>query len=964
LQLHRYHAHGLEAYAARSSPRPPPSIRPSRKAFGGSLVLVVLAVAVVLWTGWLGGGPGTGPAGPVARSTLAGTGFPTSIQHVVVIYEENQALATVLNGAPYEASLWNTYAHDSLYYAPCHPSAPEYLSGTSGQTLQCGSDSYTTYSVNNVANLMNTKGVSWKGYLESMPSPCDTSNTALYAVRHNPFPYYTDLGSSCAANDLPLSDWNPSSSTQPAFIYIAPNVNDDAHSAPLSQADAWLKVFLNGGTYTNNGGTLSNWPGILTQPWYSSTVIFITYDEGAYTYSGTVGYTPSGYSGNGATYCKAQGASTTICGNNVYFVAVSPFTRGLGDLKAYATHFSMLSTVEWLLGLPCTGSGYDCSSSFPALKGLFNFGSSAPLTVGASASPTTGTAPLTVQFTSTASGGTSPYTDAWTFGDGTSSSAPNPSHTYSTTGNFTAKLTVTDSAGHTASASLAITVSSAGTPLSVTASANVTTGTAPLAVQFRATARGGTSPYTYAWTFGDGASSSAQNPTHTYSAAGSYTATVSVTDSQSNHVSQSIAISVTAPAGPTVAISANVTSGAAPLDVGFQSTVTGGITPYAYHWNFGDGTSSTATNPSHTFSTAGNFTAKLTVTDSTGQTGSATLAIRVSSAGTPLAVTASANVTSGTVPLAVGFSSSPTGGSGAYSYHWTFGDGGTSTKNDPSHTYSSAGTYAANVTVTDSKGHTAGATVAISAGPAPLAVSISATLPSAGSPLLYNFSAHAKGGTKPYSYLWQIAGLAAPLTGENVSYQFRGPGTYAVTAVVTDATNRSANATVNVTVEAPLRVQIGALTATGSPTVGEPIRLNASPTGGDGPYTYSWALNGSRVQADGSSLTWFISGPGVYTFSVTVTDVDGEAATNSTVISVLPAPPGSGGGPGASILGLSPGRLATILVGTLLAIVGTLSALYAMSWRDLHAFEKALAEGRYGPLSPRSAFDRAYYSER
>ena len=71
-----------------------------------------------------------------------------------------------------------------------------------------------------------------------------------------------------------------------------------------------------------------------------------------------------------------------------------------------------------------------------------------PLTASISASPTSGYAPLTVQFTSQVSGGVPPYTYQWDFGDGSTSSAANPTHTYESAGDFTAYLTVTDSQGN------------------------------------------------------------------------------------------------------------------------------------------------------------------------------------------------------------------------------------------------------------------------------------------------------------------------------------------------------------------------------------------------------------------------------------------------------------------------------------------------------------------------------------
>ena len=160
---------------------------------------------------------------------------------------------------------------------------------------------------------------------------------------------------------------------------------------------------------------------------------------------------------------------------------------------------------------------------------------STPLSASATGSPSTGNAPLTVSFQGSATGGTAPYSYSWAFGDGATSTAQNPSHTYSSAGTFTATLTVTDSSSpaKTATSQVTTTVSAVGNPLAATASATPTSGQVPLSVAFTGTATGGTPAYSYSWNFGDGATSTAQNPSHTYSTAGTYTATLTVTDSSS-----------------------------------------------------------------------------------------------------------------------------------------------------------------------------------------------------------------------------------------------------------------------------------------------------------------------------------------------------------------------------------------------------------------------------------------------
>ena len=122
----------------------------------------------------------------------------------------------------------------------------------------------------------------------------------------------------------------------------------------------------------------------------------------------------------------------------------------------------------------------------------------------------------------------------------------------------------------------------------------------------------------YHWTFGDGASSIAPNPSHTYATAGTFTVTLTATDDQGAATVTSDTVTVaTANQPPTAAF----TSSCSALTCTFTSTSSdpdGSIN--AYSWNFGDGASSIAPNPSHTYATAGTFTVTLTATDDRGAT--------------------------------------------------------------------------------------------------------------------------------------------------------------------------------------------------------------------------------------------------------------------------------------------------------------------------------------------------------
>jgi PKD repeat protein len=104
--------------------------------------------------------------------------------------------------------------------------------------------------------------------------------------------------------------------------------------------------------------------------------------------------------------------------------------------------------------------------------------------------------------------------------------------------------------------------------------------------------------------------------------------TVSNKTGQSSSAISTILVTNAAPTKVTAHFSANPTSGHAPLTVQFADQSTGPVS--AWNWNFGDGSTNAAQNPSHTYDRAGGFTARLTVTGSSGKTSSATRTIVVS----------------------------------------------------------------------------------------------------------------------------------------------------------------------------------------------------------------------------------------------------------------------------------------------------------------------------------------------
>jgi PKD repeat protein len=153
----------------------------------------------------------------------------------------------------------------------------------------------------------------------------------------------------------------------------------------------------------------------------------------------------------------------------------------------------------------------------------------------------------------------------------------------------------------------------------------------------------------------------------------------------------------------TVQVSADFTAtpldGTAPLEVQFTDASTGG--PTSWSWDFGDGGTSTLQNPSHIYTAAGTYTVSLTATNTAGnnvetKTGYITVTVP------PLAADFSASPRSGTTPLTIQFTDESTGN--PTSWLWDFGDSGTSTLQNPSHTYASAGIYTVTLTATNAGG--------------------------------------------------------------------------------------------------------------------------------------------------------------------------------------------------------------------------------------------------------------------
>jgi PKD repeat protein len=224
----------------------------------------------------------------------------------------------------------------------------------------------------------------------------------------------------------------------------------------------------------------------------------------------------------------------------------------------------------------------------------------------------------------------------WDFDDGTYSHNPRTTHTFTSPGTYNVRLMV-DAPGigmmYFGFDYIEVIVVPAGSPLSANAEGVNLGGYESVIeqeIQFYGRATGGTPRYTYHWTFGDGSQSYEQNPTHAYLETGEYTATLIVTDSAGQIAQDTSTVIVYDIDELVVQIDNTENEYSQGETITFISAVQGGHAPYSYNWHFGDGTTSTAINPTHIYEYSGTYTVILTVTDAHGmtQTSSKTIDIK------------------------------------------------------------------------------------------------------------------------------------------------------------------------------------------------------------------------------------------------------------------------------------------------------------------------------------------------
>jgi len=385
----------------------------------------------------------------------------------------------------------------------------------------------------------------------------------------------------------------------------------------------------------------------------------------------------------------------------------------------------------------------------------------------------------------------------------------------------------------------------------------------PATVAFRDHSTG-TTPMNYQWEFGDGATSTDQNPSHNYISKGLYTVKLTVTNAYGSSTETKenyIAIGL----APIADFSAEPTTGNTPLAVAFTDRSTG--YPTSWNWNFGDGKASSEQNPVHMYWSSGDYTVTLTASNEFGTSDTSKAYFIHVIPSLKAKFVADPNV--GIVPLLVKFTDFSTGN--PESWNWDFGDGSTSTQPNPVHAYSTPGAFHVNLTVT--RGMNSDTTTqTIVAGGVP-ATDFVADRTTVSVNAQVNFMD--KTLNSPTSWSWDF-GDGVTATEQNPSHTYLVKGIYTVTLTATNNDGSDTAKKVNyITVGlAPIADFISEIPAYQQGTRMQYVRFIDKSAGN--PASWSWDFGDGQNSSEQYPPLHLYNVDGTYSVSLTVKNIFGQ----------------------------------------------------------------------------------------
>ena len=779
-------------------------------------------------------------------------------------------------------------------------SAACYVAIMAGST-QGVSDGYCCITHPTLTDSLLAAGHTWQAYCES---GCGRGP--------DHFPFYDATGAllpnTFAGSSVSTTDFvnAANSATPPNLLWFTPTDSHNMHDNSIQTGDSYLQTFLVGSGSLSSPSSGSLLASSLFQPGHR-TLLMLWWDE----------YDPSPQ----LFYSPTLLTSSTIDNGNSY------------------TEYSWLHLIENNWGLPTLTSN-DAAAVIPAV-----FAGPQPLTTSFSFTPSTPIVNVPIALTSTTAGGQGPYTIAWNFGDGSTGTGLAPTHIYTATGSFTITETATDSSSpaKTASSSKTLTISPPQ-PLTTSFTFAPTSPTINTQVTFTAAPTGGMPPYSTSWTFGDGGTGSGTVATHTYTSAGSFTVSETVTDAstpqQTATASQSVTVfsSLTGNFGSCNSLPqgwncGNIVSGApsptsAQIVNGvFQSRESnpglGGSNQYYY-----------STTQKGTFP----WTPCSAPSQGAIPTGVTSVSVNFTSLAYDPGTNPSADryhiyialyywlpngpVTSGSSTYQcldtqarvenVGGSFTPIGSTATYDPGDAFGWDDVTLQVSPGQT----GLLVANVAnlclgdlqawgiPTSTPCQLAGIEigtegyqfqeldvnwydVSLNAGPVPVSTSFTA---SPSSPIVntpVTFTAATFGGTAPYTISWNF-GDGVTGSGSTVTHTYTTVNPYTVTETATDSSSpaKTATSTQTITVRPVPPLSTSFTFAPQTPLFNTLVTFISTTTGGISPYTISWNF-GDSVTATGATATHTFTTAGTYTVTETATDAASPAKAATATQTVI-----------------------------------------------------------------------------
>jgi len=271
---------------------------------------------------------------PSMTSRVTPTPLIPNFEHIVIIMFENKEFGSVIGNPlmPNFNKLAQEYTLLTQYYAIRHPSLPNYIALIGGDTFGIDRDCTDCFiNAPSFPDLVEANGRTWKAYQEDMPNPCYVGNKHNYVQKHNPFVYFNPIRLDtirCERSIVPLTNlqMDIDNATLPNFIFITPNLCNDAHDCPLDVADAWLAKLLDRLVPALDAAG-------------QSYLLVMLFDEGQ---------------GNHSCCGLPQEA-----GGRIPVVFYSPLVKnGFEDATPY-THYSLLKTISTAWGLPLLGHAAD-----------------------------------------------------------------------------------------------------------------------------------------------------------------------------------------------------------------------------------------------------------------------------------------------------------------------------------------------------------------------------------------------------------------------------------------------------------------------------------------------------------------------------------------------------------------------------------------------------------------------------